>query len=76
MLELKVGMDKAAPFKLWIKVASDFVWEELPKEVLDIMLNCNAPALLLGYMRPIVANVTNSSKFPTYNLPFMNFKEE
>lgn len=29
----------------------------------------------MGYMRPIVAGLTNSSNFATYNLPFINFKE-
>lgn len=75
VLQLQVGTDGEAPFKLWIRVASNFMWENLSKEILDIMLNNNAPALLLGYMRPIVASITNSSKFPTYNLPFMNFKD-
>ena len=56
-------------------MASDFKWEDLDEKTVDSMLNLNAPALLLSYMRPIVANITNSSKFPTYNLPFINFKE-
>ena len=63
------------PFRLQIKVASDFKWEDLDEKTVDSMLNHNAPALLLGYMRPIVANITNSSNFPVYNLPFINFKE-
>lgn len=37
------------------------------------MINTSAPAPLLGYMRPIVASITNSSKYPAYNLPFINF---
>ena len=64
-----------APFKLRVKVASDFMWEDLDEKTVESMLNLNAPALLLGYMRPIVANITNSSNFPAYNLPFINFKE-
>ena len=67
--------NKKAPFKLKIKVASDFKWEDLSDERVESMLNMNAPALLLGYMRPIVAGLTNSSSLPTYNLPFINFKE-
>lgn len=64
------------PFELEIRVASDFRWEkELDEESVDDMLNSNAPALLLSYMRPIVANVTNASKMPAYNLPFMNFRK-
>lgn len=75
-LELKTNFDnEKAPFRLHIKVASDFKWENLDDKKVDDMLELNAPALLLGYMRPIVANITNSSNFPAYNLPFINFKE-
>ncbi len=75
-LELKTNIDnEEAPFKLKIKMASDFKWSDLDDETVDAMLKFNAPALLLGYMRPIVANITNSSNFPAYNLPFINFKE-
>ena len=74
-LILESNLDnEEAPFKLRIKVASDFKWEDLNEDVVDSMLNLNAPALLLGYMRPIVASITNSSNFPAYNLPFYNFK--
>lgn len=66
--------DENVPFKLQIKVASDFKWEDLSEDAIESMLNFNAPALLLSYMRPIVANITNSSGFPAYNLPFINFK--
>ena len=62
------------PFELEIKVASDFKWDDsLSDEKVEYMLNTNAPALLLSYMRPIVANITNASKIPAYNLPFINF---
>lgn len=75
-LKLETNIDNSkAPFELRIKVASDFKWEDLDDKMVDAMLEVNAPALLLGYMRPIVANITNSSNFPAYNLPFINFKE-
>lgn len=72
---IKNGKLYVSNFKLRIKVASDFKWEDLDEKTAESMLNLNAPALLLGYMRPIVANITNSSNFPAYNLPFINFKE-
>lgn len=74
ILETNTENEKT-PFILRIKVASDFKWEDLDEKSVESMLNLNAPALLLGYMRPIVANITNSSNFPVYNLPFVNFKE-
>ncbi|MDC7291381.1 protein-export chaperone SecB [Blautia schinkii] len=66
--------EKNAPFTLRIKVASDFKWDDLDEKTVESMLNFNAPALLLGYMRPIVANITNSSNMPAYNIPFISFK--
>lgn len=75
-LTLNLNMDNdSAPFKLRMKVASDFKWEDLDDKTVESMLRMNAPALLLSYMRPIVANITNSSNFPAYNLPFINFKD-
>lgn len=75
-LELEINPEnEQAPFKLRIKVASDFKWEDLEEKTVESMLNYNAPALLLSYMRPIVASLTNSSNFPAYNLPFINFRE-
>lgn len=74
-LELNANIEKEeVPFKLIAKVAADFRWEDLDDKAVDAMLRLNAPALLLGYMRPIVANITNSSAFPVYNLPFMDFR--
>lgn len=76
LLELETNAENdKAPFSLQIKVASDFIWDDLDEGLVTSMLNQNAPALLLGYMRPIVANITNSSNFPAYNLPFINFRE-
>lgn len=75
-LKLEINIENYnAPFRVKAIVASDFKWEDLDDEAVEAMLNLNAPALLLGYMRPIVANVTNSSCFPAYNLPFINFTE-
>ncbi|WP_276620945.1 protein-export chaperone SecB [Syntrophomonas wolfei] len=62
------------PFYLKIEIEAVFSWNNsMAEDMIDTMLSKNAPALLLAYARPIVANITNSSPFPTYNLPFMNF---
>lgn len=62
------------PFEIHIVVASDFKWEDMEENRVENMLKINAPAFLLSYMRPIVANITNATNFPAYNLPFVNFK--
>lgn len=73
-LILELNKDKKnSPFMLEIKMSAFFRWNSKIEDKINDMLNTNAPALLLGYMRPIVASITNSSKYPAYNLPFINF---
>ena len=74
-LNIVSGSDtEESPFYIDITMMANFMWSEsTSKEQIDTFLNVNAPALLLGYIRPIVANLTNSSIFPVYNIPFMNF---
>ncbi len=68
--------DGKGPFQLKIRLESNFKWKKMEEDILEKMLKCNAPALLLSYMRPIISNITSASKFPTYNLPFVNFSEQ
>lgn len=77
ILTLNVNKENAkAPFMIEISVASDFKWaDDVEDDAADKMLHVNAPALLLGHMRPIVANITNSAGYPAYNVPFINFTE-
>ena len=65
------------PFALKCTVEAEFEWSEKIQNdgKIDILLEKNAQALLIGYLRPIVANITNVSKFPAYNLPFINLNE-
>lgn len=66
--------EEDVPFNLRIRLSALFRWNDsLSDEAVDAMLKINASALLLSYMRPIVSNVTNYSRFPSYNLPFVNF---
>jgi len=66
--------NESCPF--WIKAEeqADFKWNiELNSELVDKLLNQNAPSLLLSYLRPVIAQVTMSSPFGAYNIPFINF---
>lgn len=74
-LEMQIGQcDKNNPFYIQIIEEANFRWKEgLSKEMVDKLLNQNAPSLLLSYIRPIVVQITAASPFPTYNIPFMNF---
>ena len=45
---------------------ANFRWnDELDDNMIDRLLNQNAPSLLLSYLRPIVAQVTSASKYGT-----------
>jgi len=75
-LNIVIGDEPSTPFYIDMIVCAVFKWEDSYEEktVIDL-LSINAPALLLGYARPMVAAITNMSPFPVYNLPFYNFTE-
>lgn len=76
---VEIGEKSAlAPFYITATEGAIFRWEEgIFSEEQDIhkFLSINAPALLLSYLRPIVSNITAMSKYPTYNIPFINFND-
>ena len=62
-----------APFWINVSYCSRFSWDNsVPEEMVDSLLQVNAPSVLLSYIRPLVAQITSSSPFPTYNIPFLN----
>lgn len=68
--------DNSSPFYVDMIMGAVFKWDNTYDEkTIQDLLSINAPALLLGYARPIVATITNMSPFPSYNLPFYNFTE-
>lgn len=75
-LELLINKNtEDAPFSASITISSKFTWNRMCDDEIDKMLNTNAPAVLLSYARPIIANLTNSSPYPAYNLPLINFNK-
>lgn len=76
ILSLKIG-DKSdeKPFCIEICMQSEFIWENLDDEKVNSLLRLNAPALLVSYMRPYISTVTNGSKYPIFNLPFIDFSK-
>lgn len=76
VLMCEIGDDKDTPFYISAAEEAVFKWEdELSEdnELLNNLLNQNAPALLVSYIRPVIANVTNSSLCGAYNIPYINF---
>lgn len=77
-LNVHIGEESdTQPFCIMIKMSAEFCWEEsLTKEKVEKLLNYNAPAALLSYIRPLIATLTNSSGYPVLNIPFIDFTQE
>ena len=80
MVELTVEIgEKCDNVPFWIRAIeqANFRWDELVvEEMVDRLLNQNAPSLLLSYLRPIVSQVSSASKYGAYNIPFINFTDQ
>jgi preprotein translocase subunit SecB len=62
------------PFEIDAAIAALFHWDDsIQADMIDRLLKANAPALLVSFLRPIIANITNVSPYPAFNLPFMDF---
>mgnify|MGYP000887505388 FL=1 len=74
-LTVEIGeINDNTPFYIKSKEEADFKWDDSINDImLDRLLNQNAPSLLLSYLRPIIAQITNASKYGVYNIPFINF---
>lgn len=65
------------PFSVCVRMGANFTWKgTVEEEKVKQLLNINAPAVLLSYIRPIVASITNSSRFPVLNIPFIDFTNQ
>lgn len=67
----------SSPFYVYAEESANFKWQRgaYDEEAINRLLKQNAPALLLSYLRPIIANITGASPYSAYNIPFMNFRE-
>lgn len=72
-LIIEIGDNKNSRFYLNLDISAKFNWNDIDDQQIDSFLEVNAPALLLSYARPIVANITMQAGLSPMNLPFMNF---
>ena len=75
-LTIRLGEKSSrCPFYLEAIECAFFRWDndKYEKVVVEKLLNQNAPALLLSYLRPIIMQVTAASPYEAFNLPFINF---
>ena len=67
-------MEGDSPFELNITIQGKFSWDdEFDDKTVEELLNVNAPALLLSYLRPIVSNITLNGMGNSYDIPFIDF---
>lgn len=66
------------PFYLSVTMVARFRWdaEAFNEEMTKQLLEKNAVSLLISYCRPIVATLTSQSRFPTYNIPFIDLTDK
>ncbi len=72
-LTIEIGGKEDFIFYINMEMSVKFNWKDINENEIDAFLEVNAPALLLSYARPIIANVTMQAGLPPINLPFMNF---
>lgn len=74
-LNLSIGeVGKSCPFVINATESAEFRWDNsFEPKVIDDLLKLNAPALLLSYLRPIVSQITASTPYGAYNIPYINF---
>lgn len=83
IVELRVQLNKVeeqiredACFAAEVTMQSMFTWPpEMAQEQVEALLTKNAPAMLLSYARPIVAQLTGASPLQAFHIPFVNMNE-
>lgn len=74
LLTIATAENNSLPFVFSCTVQSEFAWDaDLPEDRIVRLLNGNAPALLLSYVRPVVASATAASPYRVFNIPFLDF---
>lgn len=65
------------PFYIKVEMYSKFIWnKEIENKNLQSVLETNAASVLVSYIRNIVANVTSSSRYSTWHIPFLDLRKE
>lgn len=78
LVDLTVDVAEATgeyPFYISATMCAVFTWDGIQQDMVDVLLEKNAPALLLGYLRPYISQITQASPVESVNIPFMNFQD-
>jgi len=67
---------KEYPFYIKVVISGIFTWDkDTNNEILQELLQFNAPAVLLSYIRTMISTLTAFSGYPALIIPLMNFKK-
>ena len=67
---------RESPFFVSITQSGVFEYpKDINKKTLENLLNINAPAALLSYIRGIISQITAFSGYPALIIPLINFNE-
>ena len=72
---LRVGSkDNSSPFYIEADESANYRWNNriFSDSEVESLLKGNAVALLISYLRPIISTITAASRYPAYNLPYLN----
>jgi len=74
-LEVIVG-GKTDSYPFYLRVVNQAHFSCDNPETFDRLIDTNAPALLLSYIRPYVAMITTQAGISPLHIPFMNFTKQ
>jgi len=70
------NFESGAPFFIEVSYSAVFSWSDLEADEVETLLNHNAPAILLGYVRPLIAHLSSNAGFPPLHLPLLNLQDD
>ena len=62
-------------YNILVKMSAKFSWDDSIDDEKEKILNINAPAALLSYIRPLISSMTGNLKYPALNIPFIDFTQ-
>ena len=76
-LDLRIGDESSKnPFYIRAKIMSEFDWgKELNEKNINKLLNENAIALLISYLRPMISQFTTYAGFTPFQLPYLDVRQ-
>ena len=75
VVSVTISLNKSktnVPFTAEVEMQSIFTWKKIGTREINKFLEQNATALLISYIRPIIAILTASTPLKTCNIPFIN----